>query len=97
MDVHATLQDDPDRQHQLRGRLATRALGGRIHPQWEEEVTAGGRGRYLVDEPRRTVRLVYAAPRHPKDTDWPRGRIRRFLRGPEAWSWCPLVCSVHDG
>ncbi|MFJ8662375.1 hypothetical protein [Streptomyces sp. NPDC093795] len=29
----------------------------------------GGRVRYLVDEPRRTVHLVYAAPRHPKDTD----------------------------
>ncbi|MFD4315237.1 hypothetical protein [Streptomyces sp. NPDC058548] len=53
----------------LRGRLATRALGGRIYPQWEYEVTAGGRVRYLVDEARRTVYLVYAAPRHPKDTD----------------------------
>ncbi|MEU2076844.1 hypothetical protein [Streptomyces sp. NPDC013489] len=62
-------QDDPDRQHQLRGRLATRVLGGRSYPQWEYEVTAGGRVRYLVDEPRRTVHLVYAAPRHPKDTD----------------------------
>ncbi|MCX5226828.1 hypothetical protein ABZY16_37645 [Streptomyces sp. NPDC006553] len=56
-------------QHRLRGRLATRALGGRISPQREYEVTAGGRVRYLVDEPRRTVHLVYAAPRHPQDTD----------------------------
>ncbi|MFI6421476.1 hypothetical protein ACIBG6_29235 [Streptomyces sp. NPDC050842] len=62
-------QDDPDRQHRLRGRLATATLGGRAYPQWEFEVTAGGRVRYLVDEPRRTVHLVYAAPRHPKDTD----------------------------
>ncbi|KQX58001.1 MULTISPECIES: hypothetical protein [unclassified Streptomyces] len=62
-------QDDPDRQHRLRGRLATGVLGGRVHPQWEYEVTSGGRVRYLVDEPRRTVHLVHAAPRHPKDTD----------------------------
>ncbi|MGW0122330.1 hypothetical protein [Streptomyces sp. NPDC003327] len=62
-------QTDPDRQHRLRGRLATGTLGGRTYPQWEFEVTAGGRVRYLVDEQRRTVHLVYAAPRHPKDTD----------------------------
>ncbi|MFI0929359.1 hypothetical protein [Streptomyces sp. NPDC021012] len=62
-------QDDPDRQHRLRGRLADGTLGGRSYPQWEYEVTAGGRVRYLVDGPRRTVHFVYAAPRHPKDTD----------------------------
>jgi outer membrane receptor protein involved in Fe transport len=57
------------RQHRLRGRLAAGNLGGREYPQWEYEVTAGGRVRYLVDEPRRTVHLVYASPRHPKDTE----------------------------
>jgi hypothetical protein len=62
-------RNDPDRQHRLRGRLAMGSLGGREYPQWEYEVTAGGRVRYLVDEARRTVHLVYAAPRHPKDTD----------------------------
>ncbi|MEU2118897.1 hypothetical protein ABZ567_25350 [Streptomyces sp. NPDC016459] len=62
-------QTDPGRQHRLRGRLAMGTLGGRAYPQGEFEVTAGGRVRYLVDEPRRTVHLVYAAPRHPKDTD----------------------------
>lgn len=60
---------DPDRQHRLRGSLAARPLGGSQLPQWEFEVTAGGRVRYLVDEPGRTVHLVYASPRHPKDTD----------------------------
>ncbi|MEV4329784.1 hypothetical protein AB0K02_04465 [Streptomyces sp. NPDC049597] len=60
---------DPDRQHRLRGRLATALLAGREYPQWEFEVTAGGRVRYLVDEARRTVHLVYASPRHPKDTE----------------------------
>ncbi|MEU7031254.1 hypothetical protein AB0A60_31750 [Streptomyces sp. NPDC046275] len=42
--------------------------GGRFHPQWEYEVTAGGRVRHLVDEERRTVHVVCAAPRHPEDT-----------------------------
>ncbi|MEV7020131.1 hypothetical protein C1708_18705 [Streptomyces sp. DH-12] len=41
---------DPDRQHRLRGRLATGNLGGRDGPQREYEVTAGGRVRRLVDE-----------------------------------------------
>lgn len=59
----------PDRQHRLRGRLATANLGGREYPQWEYEVTAGGRVRYLVDEQRRIIHLVYASPRHPRDTD----------------------------
>nr|WP_203729221.1 hypothetical protein [Streptomyces sp. SID12501] len=61
--------NDPDRQHRLRGRLATATLGGTEYPQWEYEVTAGGRVRYLVDQPRRTVHLVHASTRHPKDTD----------------------------
>ena len=64
-----TSRSDPDRQHRLRGRLATGHLGGRDHPQWEYEVTAGGRVRYLVDEARRTVHFVHASPRHPKDTE----------------------------
>ncbi|GAA0325900.1 hypothetical protein NE235_08455 [Actinoallomurus spadix] len=60
---------DPDRQHRLRGRLATATLGGVEYPQWEYEVTAGGRVRYLVDRTKRTAYLTYASPRHPKDTD----------------------------
>ena len=60
---------DPDRQHRLRGRLGTGTLGGREYPQWEFEVTAGSPVRYLVDEVRHTVHLVYASTRHPRDTD----------------------------
>ncbi|GAA2206059.1 hypothetical protein GCM10009850_015170 [Nonomuraea monospora] len=60
--------DNPDRQHRLRGRLATASLGGRDLPQWEFEVTAAGRVRYLVDMDRHTVHFVYASDRHPKDT-----------------------------
>ncbi|UBU15112.1 hypothetical protein [Nonomuraea gerenzanensis] len=61
--------ENPDRQHRLRGRLATASFGGRDLPQWEFEVTAAGRVRYLIDADRRTVHLVYASDRHPKDTD----------------------------
>ena len=50
-----TSRSDPDRQHRLRGRLATGNLGGRV--------------RYLVDEARRTVHFVHASPRHPTDTE----------------------------
>jgi hypothetical protein len=60
---------DPDRQHRLRGRLGTATLGGIEYPQWEYEVTSGGRVRYLVDRSERVVHLVYASTRHPKDTD----------------------------
>jgi hypothetical protein len=49
--------------------LATGSLGGREYPQWEYEPTTGGRVRYLVDEVRHTVHLVYASTRHPKDTE----------------------------
>jgi hypothetical protein len=59
----------PDRSHELFGRLGKGTLGGSEFPQWEYEVTAGGRVRYLVDEAKRTVHLVYASTRHPKDTD----------------------------
>ncbi|MEV0618088.1 hypothetical protein AB0I81_32515 [Nonomuraea sp. NPDC050404] len=61
--------DNPDRQHRLRGRLATSAIGGQVLPQWEYEVTSGGRVRYLIDVDRRTVHFVYASSQHPKDTD----------------------------
>lgn len=60
---------DPGRQHRLSGRLAERSFGGRVLPQWEYEVTSSGRVRYLVDEERHTVWLVYASPAHPKDTE----------------------------
>ncbi|WP_217918976.1 hypothetical protein [Actinomadura sp. BRA 177] len=57
------------RQHRLRGDLATRGHNGRDLEQWEYEVTSGGRVRYLVDDEKRIVWLVYASPRHPKDTE----------------------------
>jgi hypothetical protein len=60
---------DHDRQHRLRGDLATHRHNGRDLEQWEYEVTSGGRVRYLIDDQPSTVWIVYASPRHPKDTD----------------------------
>jgi hypothetical protein len=70
-----TLRTDPrsgaghDRQHRLRGDLATHRHNGRDLEQWEYEVTSGGRIRYVIDDQHRAVWLIYASPRHPKDTD----------------------------
>ena len=58
-----------DRQHRLRGDLAVHRHNGRDLEQWEYEVTSGGRVRYAIDDGNRTVWLVHASPRHPKDTD----------------------------
>lgn len=60
---------NPDRQHRLRGDLATHRHNGRDLEQWEYDATGGGPVRYLIDDQARTVWLVYASLRHPKDTD----------------------------
>jgi hypothetical protein len=58
-----------DRQHRLRGDLATHRHNGKSLEQSEYEVTSGGRVRYVIDDESRTIWLVYASPRHPKDTE----------------------------
>jgi hypothetical protein len=58
-----------DRQHRLHGDLARHRHNGRDLEQWEYEVTSGGRVRYVIDDDKRVVWLIYASPRHPKDTD----------------------------
>jgi len=57
------------RQHSLRGNLKQREWNGKPLDQWEYEVTAGGRVRYLINDATRTVIVVYASPSHPKDTE----------------------------
>lgn len=67
-----TLHTDPrsgaghDRQHRLRGDLATHQHNGRDMEQWEYEVTSGGRVRYAIDDGNRTVWLIYASRATPK-------------------------------
>jgi len=51
------------------GDLAIHRHNGRELEQWEYEVTSGGRVRYVIDDENRTVWLIYASPRHPKDTE----------------------------
>jgi hypothetical protein len=57
------------RHHQLYGSLATGAYGGRVFPQWQIEVTGGGRIWYLLDADRHTVWITRAGVGHPKATD----------------------------
>jgi hypothetical protein len=57
------------RQHPLKGGFATATHRGAALPQWQYEVTAGGRVWYLVDSRLRRVYLTYAGTRHPKATE----------------------------
>jgi hypothetical protein len=62
-------QTNHQRQHRLSGNLSTHRHNGKDLEQWEYEVTSGGRVRYVISDTDRTVWIVYASPRHPKDTD----------------------------
>lgn len=57
------------RQHPLKGSLAAAAHNGKTLPQWQYEVTAGGRIWYLVDHATRTCWIKHAGTGHPKATD----------------------------
>jgi len=57
------------RHHRMRRELATRVFQGEELPQWQIEVTSGGRIWYVVDERQRRVVVTYASTRHPKVTD----------------------------
>lgn len=58
-----------DRQHPLRGRLASRTVNGETMEQWQYEVTGGGRLWYVIDDGNKTVWLTEAMPGHPKATE----------------------------
>lgn len=57
------------RHHRLRGVLAFGHSKGKALPQWQIEVTGGGRIWYLHDEAERTCWVTVASPGHPKATD----------------------------
>ncbi len=57
------------RQHPLKGSLATGTHRGRELPQWQIEVTSGGRIWYLVDVDGHKIFVMYASTRHPKATE----------------------------
>lgn len=58
----------PERQHRLKGLLATACWKGQELERWQYEVTGGGRIWYLVDQERRTLWLTYAGTGHPRQT-----------------------------
>lgn len=47
----ANPQAHSERMHRLKGNLANGQFEGRVLPQWQYEVTGGGRLWYLVDDP----------------------------------------------
>ncbi|SFJ79348.1 hypothetical protein [Streptomyces pini] len=57
------------RHHRLKGDLANGTRNGKALPQWQIEVTGGGRLWYLFDEGEQTCWLVLARTGHPRQTD----------------------------
>lgn len=57
------------RHHRLKGEKAHAVRGRDVLPQWQIEVTGGGRIWYLLDEERRTVWVRRAGTGHPKQTE----------------------------
>ncbi|MFD3910507.1 hypothetical protein [Streptomyces sp. NPDC058603] len=62
-------QDNPDRQHRLKGALGTTVFKGQTLERWQYEVTGSGRIWYLLDSDNHTVWVTYAGAGHPKATD----------------------------
>jgi hypothetical protein len=58
----------PERQHRLKGSLASAHWKGQELERWQYEVTGGGRIWYLIDDERRTVWLTYTGTGHPRET-----------------------------
>ena len=60
---------ETDRHHRLKHEYATAIYQGKEYPQWQIEVTSGGRVWYLLDEARKTCWLKLAKTGHPRQTD----------------------------
>ncbi|UWP83014.1 hypothetical protein [Dactylosporangium fulvum] len=74
--AYLAMRDNPtpaptERHHRLKGSLANGGYSGSkwLLPQWQIEVTGGGRIWYLVDDAAHKVIVMYAGTRHPKQTD----------------------------
>jgi hypothetical protein len=61
--------DYSQRQKRLRAQFATRQIGGRVLPQWQFEITGGGRVWYCPDEERHLGWLTDVSIGHPSRTD----------------------------
>jgi hypothetical protein len=62
---------ETSRRHRLKGSLAHGTHRGRICQQWQIEVAAAGRIRYLLDTSRDTCWITFAGTGHPRATDRP--------------------------
>lgn len=60
---------NPRRTAQLKGGLATRTIGDKTLPQWQQELTSAGRLWYCPDKQTRTVWVTKVDLQHPKATD----------------------------
>ena len=60
---------NPRRTGQLKAELATRKVGEKTLPQWQQELTAAGRLWYCPDKESRTIWITKVDLSHPKRTD----------------------------
>lgn len=71
--AHDELRVNPrarnDRNHPLKGALATGAAHGQILERWQHEVTGAGRIWFLIDDERRVLWFEQATVGHPKATE----------------------------
>jgi hypothetical protein len=73
--AYETIVRDPtprvrsSRHQRLRHGLAERVHQGRALPQWQYEITGGGRVWCLVDAHKRTIWLWCAGTGHPRETE----------------------------
>lgn len=61
--------DNPRRSAQLKFDLAYRWIGERKLPQWQREITSGGRLWYCPDKAERVVWITKVELSHPSETD----------------------------
>jgi hypothetical protein len=61
--------DNPNRTHQLKPPLAEKVVGGKRLPQWQHEVSGGGRVFYCPDRMDRIVWVTKVDLAHPKETE----------------------------
>jgi hypothetical protein len=60
--------DNPSRTHRLKPPLAEKLVGRRKLPQWQHEITGGGRVFYCPDQADRVVWVTKVELGHPRET-----------------------------
>ena len=60
--------DNPNRTHRLKPPLDTAKIGDKRLPQWQHEMTSGGRIWYCPDQDTRTIWITLVSPDPPRQT-----------------------------